>query len=174
MVPLKKSDVKQIIAEKLTVPLSSVSNVALAIDTKRSEDIVISVFNDAIKRAMTSGLYVLLCSNFTHSTEWLYDIETSVAFYIPPDFFNSIVLSSNSKTEITVTQFAHKTDVIDSTEEEVFEYEDIVIENADLKDAYDMDRSFNKLSKREYVCILLKVPESGTPWIDSLIKKSLV
>jgi len=38
---------------------------------------------------------------------------------------------------------------------------------------YVLVESLFGLSKREYACIHLKVPESGTEWLDELITKSL-
>ena len=31
----------------------------------------------------------------------------------------------------------------------------------------------NQLNAREQACIQLRVPESGTPWLDNLIRKSI-
>lgn len=31
-----------------------------------------------------------------------------------------------------------------------------------------------QLTAREYACVLLRVPESGTPWLDELIRESIV
>lgn len=38
-----------------------------------------------------------------------------------------------------------------------------------LEDLYDMNQPYSKLSKREYVSLYLKIPDSGTKWIDNYI-----
>lgn len=45
--------------------------------------------------------------------------------------------------------------------------------NIEKKAIMDKEELSNGLTIREEVCIRLKVPESGTTWIDELIKKSL-
>lgn len=34
------------------------------------------------------------------------------------------------------------------------------------------DETFNSMTKRQYACIHLKIPESGITWLDELIKRS--
>lgn len=52
-------------------------------------------------------------------------------------------------------------------------YDDLAEIETKLVSAYDgSNRSHTTLSAREYACIHLKVPHSGTDWLDSLIKDS--
>jgi hypothetical protein len=36
-----------------------------------------------------------------------------------------------------------------------------------------MDENISKLTTRQFACILLKIPESGLPWLDALIRKRI-
>jgi hypothetical protein len=49
--------------------------------------------------------------------------------------------------------------------------EDICVYNSE-KASEDTIIINRELSLKEHVCIMLKVPESGTDWIDALIRKS--
>lgn len=51
---------------------------------------------------------------------------------------------------------------------------DFKLDNSDnqLEDFADQDRDYTKLTRLEYACLLLKVPNSGKEWMDRLIIQS--
>ena len=52
-------------------------------------------------------------------------------------------------------------------------FNDTPPEDVAKRNEADMNESFDKLTKREFVSILLKHPNSGNDWIDDMIRKSL-
>jgi hypothetical protein len=42
-----------------------------------------------------------------------------------------------------------------------------------LPDGYQQETAYASLSQRQYAAIALKVPDSGAPWLDAMIRESL-
>lgn len=105
-----------------------------------------------------------------------YDISEAKLAVIPPNqhFEQKDFDNGDTKYNINITSYLIEELPRGSSYTEVFEDVDIQLEPEKRVEATDDgNRPFDKLTKREYACILLRVPRSGQPWLDELIRQRI-
>jgi len=157
-----------------------------------------TIFGDKLKCSKKyGGLFVILCDDYkTKNSKWYYkinenDSSTYKLVFIPYNekykelindskyTFNviSAYVYSVLNNKYTIKQIEsdkyivkvnNETDIIDKTINVKKKIDDPILEINS-----DSDRNYTKFTKRELACIYLKVPNSGTKWLDELIKLSI-
>ena len=120
----------------------------------------ISIFNDRISNLKNNNFYALVPKSYTKddSSKWLYDISDFKIYCITKEYvdMNGIAVDPTDLNKVTSIKLTDKL-LVYSSAEGVKQIEDL----------YD-----KPLNSRELACILLKIPKSGTDWLDALIKES--
>jgi hypothetical protein len=154
-VSLDLERVKGIIRDRLNV---EPFNTGICTEYKGS----ITVFNDRILEiARDNDFYALVPSSHTKSNtgKWLYDISNFKIYRINKqylDMYGITVDPSSDGSKLTSIKLSNKLLVYCSSE--------------GLKNVEDLDDKF--LNSREFACLILRIPRSGSNWLDSLIEEA--
>lgn len=187
MVHIDKTYLRTILADAFKIPEDQVINPTLCIPIGKS----IKMYSDAIERGASKGMHLLFCKNYEKvNNQWVYELENALAILIEPQFFRNIIseytvtnqklfvgmISIDLQSILELPNFIHiDTSIgIKSAETSVATPVPVIPEEIDFHIEYDpdMDRSADKFMRREYAAILLKVPSSGTKWLDEMINFS--
>lgn len=119
---------------------------------------LISVFNSAITKTLEEPMYVLvpIKTEKQDNGKWLHNISSYKIYKITKEYLENQGIDFNflpaDRTRLNIS-------------------EDVCVYNSEKSSEGTIILN-RELSLKEHVCIMLKVPESGTDWIDALIRKS--
>jgi len=156
LVELTYQDANRIIKESINIDSKNVlASARMGKDT-------ISVFNSAILKTDEEPIYALVPYKTEKQTngKWLHNMSNYKIYKITREYLVKQSIDFNflptDRTRLLLSEdiCIYNTEEINRKEED-----DTIIINREL-------------SLKENVCIMLKVPESGTEWIDALIRKS--
>jgi len=153
------------------------------------------MFRDAIERGIDQGMHLLYVRNFKKEPSgWVYNLNNSIILFIDKAFFANIDMSGNDKNiKVDISSLLDNPSNLFGVEDDgVVSYKrkeiDMKSTNSDIPsnitdvsfdpnfsfgnyDA-DQDRDASKITRLEYACLILKVPNTGKDWIDRLILQS--
>lgn len=132
----------------------------------------ISIFGDKINHLITPGneLFVIVTDKYKvaridNANVYHYNLD-SAKYYLINKKLSDVLLNSNSQNTIKIKEIENY-EVKLKKEEEPETIKDLkltYLEEDDLKLEY------GTFTKREYACLMLRLPESGNPGLDKLIK----
>lgn len=186
MITIDKYKLKQILSTMLKIPLDDVINPSLCIPIGKH----VKLYSDAIERGALKGMHLLYCRSYDKiGNGWVYELDNAEALFIKPEFFKEILAEYALKdksyfTGLIPVDISHllglPENIIVGSEPSAVEPEPEIVkidvqENIviDIEFDPDMDRDANKVTKREYIAVLLRVPHSGNRWVDEMINYSL-
>ncbi len=169
---VKKGDVDlaQIVKDNLPYPIEkSEINGSLVTVMVKNRTNTVKLFGDFLKRFVQeynknskTKIYVIYTKNYTKDNNNVYYYDLTNPKIIELNYNNFINelseinnLPTNSYLEVNVSAYLEDTSTDDSYDEST------------------MNDNYIKFSKREYAAMLLRVPESGTGWLDKMIKSAL-
>lgn len=191
MIEIDKGRTREIIATAYDISNNAVINPSLCIAFGKC----VYMFRDAIERGIDQGMHLLYVRNFKKEPSgWVYNLNNSVILFIDKAFFANIDMSGNDKNvKVDISSlldnpsnlFGVEDDGVVSYKSKEIDMEstnsNILSNVADVSfdpnfsfgnyDA-DQDRDASKITRLEYACLILKVPNSGKDWIDRLILQS--
>ena len=196
MIQIDKNLTRQIIASAYGLSNDGVINPSLCIAFGKC----VYMFRDAIERGIDQGMHLLYVRNFKKEPSgWVYNLNNSVILFIDKAFFANIDMSGNDKNvKVDISSLLDDPSNFFGVEDDdgtlVYKTKgiDIDLTNNDISISssdtnISLDPSFNfenshydpdqerdhaKLTRLEYACILLKVPNTGKDWLDNLILQS--
>ena len=191
MIPIDKNRTREIIASAYGISTDDVINPSLCIAFGKC----VYMFRDAIERGIDQGMHLLYVRNFKKEPSgWVYNLNNSIILFIDKAFFANIDMSGNDKNiKVDISSLLDNPSNLFGVEDDgVVSYKrkeiDMKSTNSDIPsnitdvsfdpnfsfgnyDA-DQDRDASKITRLEYACLILKVPNSGKDWIDRLILQS--
>jgi len=167
----KEVDLKQMIASRLMLQSKDeVINTGI----HKQYNNTISIFTARCKDALIAGYYFVIVDDLQKrdgvKPPYEYDFVSKYDVgYIPPDVFTDYE-KWNAYTASGYTTYAiNHTKYIGNGPAVQYDISKEVVSSLSTEGG---SREFEKLSQREYACVLLRVPRSGTKWIDELIRIS--
>jgi len=191
MIQIDKNRTREIIASAYGISTDDVINPSLCIAFGKC----VYMFRDAIERGIDQGMHLLYVRNFKKEPSgWVYNLNNSIILFIDKAFFANIDMSGNDKNiKVDISSLLDNPSNLFGVEDDgVVSYKrkeiDMKSTNSDIPsnitdvsfdpnfsfgnyDA-DQDRDASKITRLEYACLILKVPNSGKDWIDRLILQS--
>lgn len=180
------------ILQTLNITLPQLKNFNIHIPTKLLNQI--QVFGNRLLDGVTLGYSFIVFHDHRRSTtgEYTYNLDGKISIgYLPKEYIqaNTLQLQSsipdgklihNSKYTIDYLQehilFSGKLkDVGESIMETLGKEQDRDLVNQfseNYENTYLNNQTIDKFTKKEFACILLKVPETSEPWLNNLIIKS--
>lgn len=149
---LSYQDTSRMIKEAINV--DSKNTIACA---RMGKDLI-SVFNSSITKTLEEPMYVLvpIKTEKQDNGKWLHNISSYKIYKITKEYLENQGIDFNflpaDRTRLNIS-------------------EDVCVYNSEKSSEGTIILN-RELSLKEHVCIMLKVPESGTDWIDALIRKS--
>ena len=191
MIQIDKNRTREIIASAYGISTDDVINPSLCIAFGKC----VYMFRDAIERGIDQGMHLLYVRNFKKEPSgWVYNLNNSIILFIDKAFFANIDMSGNDKNiKVDISSLLDNPSNLFGVEDDgVVSYKrkeiDMKSTNSDIPsnitdvsfdpnfsfgnyDA-DQDRDASKITRLEYACLILKVPNTGKDWIDRLILQS--
>lgn len=153
LVSLDLERIKEIVKDRLKV---EPYNTGVCTEYKGT----ISIFNDRILNLKNNNFYALVPRSYAKdsSGKWLYDMSNFKIYCITKEYvdMNGITVDPADSNKVTSIKLNDKLLVYSSVEGV-----------KEIKNLYDQP-----LNSRQLACILLKIPKSGTDWLDSLIREA--
>lgn len=178
---------------KINVHLPQVKNFNIHIPNRQLNQI--SIFGNKLLDGEKLGYSFLIFHDSRRSEEGQYiynmDGKITIGYFSPQEIIEKVAALKFNETTIDINQ-KYKVDYLQrniyfsdkisnmnrSIMESLGDINNNLIEMKDsddtgMYDVYGADTQlFEKFTKKEYACILLKVPETNEPWLNNLIVKS--
>lgn len=149
-VGLNADRVREIIKEMLDV---ETKNVAVCTNFKNS----ITIFNDRLKATSVEPLYCLVPNDYKRDdsdTSWLYDISKFKIYEITSSYLENKGYDVNNLLDNRTRLPIDRNLLVYTSSGSIPKIKD-------------------KFTLKEKACLYLKYPNSGTEWLDDLIRKSI-
>lgn len=152
-VSLDLERIREIIKDRLKI---EVYNAGVCTEYKGT----ITIFNDRISSIKNNNFYALVPKAYSkdENGKWVYDMSDFKIYCITKEYLdmNNVSLVPEDLNKVTQVKLSEKLLVYSSVDG-----------IKKIENLYD-----KPLNSRELACILLKIPKSGTNWIDSLIEEA--
>lgn len=149
-ISLPPDKIKEIIKDILDITTNNVAVCTLYKGT-------ITLFTDRLKYTSNEPIYILVPNDYKKNEDgpgWLYDISRFKIYRMDKDYIKSIGVDPEDLTDDR-TKFTLDDELLIYTSKE------------------GLPKQATEFTLREQACLTLKVPNSGTFWIDELIRESL-